>query len=242
VCHRAENGEIDNVQVVVKIGGSLLYRQDGHADLERIRSIADSIRAIVDEGHSLIVIVGGGRPAREFISTARSLGASETQCDWIGIKIARLNAELLCAALGEYAYPKIVESLDELETAVESGKVILMGGLTPAQSTNAVAALAAEVIGADMLLNATNVDGVYDRDPKEPGATLLDTVTVSELERILSAGSVRAGEYRLFDPVAIRVVNRSRIRTVIFNGTDSQNILRLVRGERIGTHIIPEES
>jgi uridylate kinase len=189
----------------------------------------------------LVIIVGGGKAARKFITAARELGASEAQCDWLGIKMARHNAELLCAALGESAYPKIVETLDELETAMSFSKCVLMGGLIPGQSTNAVAALAAETIRADILYNATNVDGVYDKDPKEPGAQMLEKVTIDELHTILSGGGARAGEYKLFDPVAIRVVGRSKINTVIFNGNEPKNLIRLFDGEKVGTTITHEK-
>jgi uridylate kinase len=223
------------MRVVLKLGGSLLYDGNGEVLIARIKEYADLIRSLVDSGHNLVVVVGGGRPAREFISAARTLGASEAQCDWLGIKLARNNAELLCAALGEIAYPKIVEDLDELEVAATEAEVVLMGGLIPGQSTNAVAAIAAESVGANMLLNATNVDGVYDRDPKEDGAKKLDSVSIEQLQEILSGGSTKAGEYRLFDPVAIRVVGRSKIPTVIFDGTTPSNLTRAVNGEKVGT-------
>ncbi|MHA1216332.1 MAG: UMP kinase [Candidatus Thorarchaeota archaeon] len=226
------------MRAVLKLGGSLLYSDTGEVNLDRIRAYADTLTNLIQTGHRFVVIVGGGRPARTFVSAARALGANEAQCDWLGIKIARLNAELFCAALGDLAYPNVVDSLDELETGFCTGRVVLMGGLTPGQSTNAVAALAAELVGADILLNATNVDGVYDRDPKSPGAKRLERVTIRELERILSGGGTRAGEYRLFDPVAIRVVARSRIRTVIFDGRDAQNLVRIISGERVGTTIV----
>ncbi|MHA1652498.1 MAG: UMP kinase [Candidatus Thorarchaeota archaeon] len=226
------------MRAVLKLGGSLLYSDAGEVNLDRIRAYADTLTNLIQTGHRFVVIVGGGRPARTFVSAARALGANEAQCDWLGIKIARLNAELFCAALGDLAYPNVVDSLDELETGFCTGRVVLMGGLTPGQSTNAVAALAAELVGADILLNATNVDGVYDRDPKSPGAKRLERVTIRELERILSGGGTRAGEYRLFDPVAIRVVARSRIRTVIFDGRDPQNLARIIGGERVGTTIV----
>ncbi|MCF2137124.1 MAG: UMP kinase [Candidatus Thorarchaeota archaeon] len=229
------------MRAVLKLGGSLLYRDAEEANLERVRAYANALITLTEDGHQLVVVVGGGIPARAFISAARTLGASETQCDWLGIKIARLNAELLSAALGNVAYPIVAETLDDLERAFISGKIVLMGGLTPGQSTNAVAALAAEVIGADLLLNATNVDGVYDRDPQEQGAKKLDKVTIDKLSTILSSGGVRAGEYRLFDPVAIRVVARSRISTIIFNGTKPENLSRILDGERIGTLIIHDE-
>jgi len=187
------------MRAVLKIGGSLLYDKTGKILVDQVRNYSAAIKSLEKDGHSLVVVVGGGIPARVFISAARELGASEAQCDWLGIKLARNNAELLCAALGDIAYPKVVETLDELEVAVKLGKVVLMGGLIPGQSTNAVAALAAETINAETLFNATNVDGVYNRDPDEPGATRFDSITISQLKEVLSSGGTKAGEYKLFD-------------------------------------------
>lgn len=226
------------MRAVLKLGGSLLYDDTGRILINIVREYAKGVDFIIEDGHSMVIVVGGGRPARVFITAARALGASEAQCDWLGIKVARNNAELFCAALGDIAYPKIVETLDELETAIQFGKVVLMGGLNPGQSTNAVAALAAETVQADILLNATNVDGVYDKNPKISGAKKLDTVTVEELSLILAGSGTRAGEYKLFDPVAIRVVARSKIPTVIFNGNDPLNFRQVLKGARIGTRII----
>ena len=226
------------MRAVLKLGGSLLYDDTGRILIDMVRDYAKGVDYIIEDGHSMVIVVGGGRPARVFISAARALGASEAQCDWLGIKVARNNAELFCAALGDLAYPKVVETLDELETAIQCGKVVLMGGLNPGQSTNAVAALAAETVKADLLMNATNVDGVYDKNPKISGAKKLDTVTVEELSLILAGSGTHAGEYKLFDPVAIRVVGRSRIPTVIFNGKDPLNFRQVMKGARIGTRIV----
>jgi len=226
------------MRAVLKIGGSLLYDKTGKILVDQVRNYSAAIKSLEKDGHSLVVVVGGGIPARVFISAARELGASEAQCDWLGIKLARNNAELLCAALGDIAYPKVVETLDELEVAVKLGKVVLMGGLIPGQSTNAVAALAAETINAETLFNATNVDGVYNRDPDEPGATRFDSITISQLKEVLSSGGTKAGEYKLFDPVAIKVVERSKIPTVIFDGGNPDNLTRVFRGENIGTRIV----
>ncbi len=226
------------MRAVLKIGGSLLYDKEGNILVEKVRAYAAAIKSLVKDGHSLVVVVGGGIPARTFISAARDLGASEAQCDWLGIKLARNNAELLCAGLGDIAYPKIVETLDELEVAVKIGKVVLMGGLIPGQSTNAVAALAAETVNAETLFNATNVEGVYDRDPKEPGAKRFDTITIVELKKVLSGGGTKAGEYKLFDSVAIKVVERSKIPTVIFDGRNPDYLTRVFSDENIGTRIV----
>ncbi|NWF94894.1 MAG: UMP kinase [Candidatus Thorarchaeota archaeon] len=226
------------MRAVIKIGGSLLYDDTGQLIVDRVREYARELSTLHRNGHQLVVVVGGGRPARSFISAARQLGASEVQADWLGIKIARHNAELLMSALPDDAYPRAVETLEELEIAVCTGRVVLMGGLTPGQSTNAVAALAAEAIRADWLLNATNVEGVFDRDPSEPGARKLDQVSIVELQGILSGSGTRAGEYKLFDPVAISIVARSRIPTVILDGRTPKNIVRVLSGEKVGSVIV----
>jgi uridylate kinase len=226
------------MRAVLKIGGSLLYDDDGQVRIDRFREYADSIKSLVKDGHSLVVVVGGGKPARIYISAARVLGANEAQCDWLGIKAARNNAELLSAALGDLAYPKIIDDYDELEVAVSLGKVVLLGGMVPGQSTNAVAAASAELIHADMLFNATNVDGVYDRNPDEKGAKKLDSVDITQLRAILSTEGTKAGQYNLFDPVAIGIVERSKIPTVIFNGNDTGNLKKAFNNEKIGTRIL----
>ena len=225
------------MRAVLKIGGSLLYDDNGQVHIDRLKEYANSIKDLIKDGHSLVVVVGGGKPARIYISAARVLGANEAQCDWLGIKAARNNAELLCAALGDLANPKIIDDYDELEVAVNLGKVVLLGGMVPGQSTNAVAAASAELIHADMLFNATNVDGVYDRNPEEKGAKKLDSVDIAQLRAILSTEGTKAGQYNLFDPVAIGIVERSQIPTVIFNGNNPENLKKAFNKEKIGTRI-----
>lgn len=228
------------MRAVLKIGGSLLYDDDGQVRIDQLKEYASSIKSLVKDGHSIVIVVGGGKPARIYISAARLLGANEAQCDWLGIKAARNNAELLCAALGDIAYPKIIDDYDELEVAVNLGKVVLLGGMVPGQSTNAVAAASAELIDAEMLFNATNVDGVYDRNPEEKGAKKLDSIDPTQLRVILSTEGTKAGQYNLFDLVAIGIVERSKIPTIIFNGTNPDNLRKVFNKEKIGTRITHE--
>ena len=187
----------------------------------------------------MVVVTGGGSIARKYIATARELGASEAVCDQIGIHVSRLNAQLLATALEESAFPEIPETFEDLTRSAGSGLVVVMGGLQPGQSTNAVAALAAEVMHADLLVNATNVDGVYTADPrKDSHAKKLDEVTPEDLMRILSSEGIRAGEYALMDPVAIRIIQRSRISATVIDGRDPSNVDKALRGKRIGTRIV----
>ena len=190
----------------------------------------------------LVAVTGGGSIARKYIAAARELGASEFVCDQIGIHVSRLNARVLTTALSDAAFPKIPESPDDLVASVGSDLIVVMGGLQPGQSTNAVAALAAELMRADLLVNATDVEGVYTADPqKDPNARKLDEVTPDHLTGILSMEGFKAGEYDLMDPLAIRIIKRSKIPAVIVDGRDPSNITKALSGKRIGTRIVPSE-
>ncbi|MGC8850468.1 MAG: UMP kinase [Candidatus Bathyarchaeia archaeon] len=224
------------MKVSVKIGG-FAFKEELDASL--LRGYSNEIRKLSGEGHQLLIVTGGGKTARRYIDTSRILGASEALCDMLGIEMSRVNAFLLVSSLWDIAYRRVPSSLEEAVAAVRPGKPVIMGGLQPGQSTNAVAALAAELTHADLLVNLTDVEGVYSKDPKIYGdAKLLEEVTVEQLEAILSSQDLRAGGYKLMDPLALNIIKRGRINTVILSGLNPENLRRAVRSERIGTRII----
>ncbi len=225
------------MRIVLKIGGSILYNDDGSISTEIIQTYVNVIKKIIDTGNRIGIVVGGGKTARMFIKAARTLGAPESICDEFGIQAARLNAKILAEALGELAYPKIATTVEELEQFAASGKIVLMGGLTPGHSTNAVAAIMAETLKADLLINATNVDGVYDRPPDENGARKLEEISGEEFQKLMEHSGSKAGSYELFDMVAVEIIRRSHIKTIIFDGKYPDNILKIINGEKIGTII-----
>lgn len=220
--------------LVLKISGKIL--EPGREDM--FRRYTEILGDLYRGGARIAVVTGGGGPAREYIRVCRDLTRNEGLCDVIGIEVSRVNALLLSILLGDTAYRKIPRSFDELFEAWSSGKIVVLGGIQPGQSTSAVAAAVAEALSAEMLIFATVVDGVYDRDPREPGARLLEKVSVDELRTILSRQSFVAGGYELLDPVALRIIERSRIATIVLNGMYPENILRAVRGESVGTRIV----
>ena len=227
------------MKIVIKIGGSLL-QDNGEISVERIFRYTEIIRKLKEEGHNLAIVVGGGNIARKYVRAMRKLGAPDAICDLVGIKVAKLNAYLLISAIKENVYPKVPDTLEEAISIFSLGKIIVMGGLQSGQSTNAVAALLAEAIGANVLINATTVDGVYTAPPGTPGAKKLEKVTTDRLMEIVRRTSMfKAGEYRLFDPLAILITRRARLVVKIVDGQDPQNILKAVRGGKIGTTIVP---
>ncbi len=173
----------------------------------------------------LVVITGGGKTARKYVELGKELGVSNAWLDLLGMEASRLNALLLAALLGELAYTPIPRSVDEVLQGLSTGKVVILGGLQPGQSTNAVSAMIAELVRADLLINATNVDGVYDRDPsKYPDAKPLKEVSIQQLAEMLRSQDFRPGHYELLDTVALKVVARSKIRLVFVNAFKPETI------------------
>src|SRR5216117_809197 len=221
------------MRAVVKLGGALFRREPNVTSLKDMGKV---LGGFVEDGNQLVLVAGGGENARTYIATARKLGGDESTCDLLGIQITRANAELVRLALGSVASSKIPTTLSDLPHFVGSGKAVVMGGLQPGQSTNAVAALAAEITHSDFLVNATDVEGVYTADPKKnPKAKMLRSVSVDKLLSWAMAGDVYAGKYELLDPVALKIMQRARIPTRFVSLDDPSNITSALRGRDIGT-------
>jgi len=220
------------LKAVVKLGG---FAFPGRPKKPLLKEYVKLLSGLVGE-HQLVVVTGGGEVARAYITSAREMDVPESLCDHLGILTSRLNARLLADALGEYAFPQIPTTIGELKHYFVSGKIVAMGGLTPGHSTNAVAAIAAETVAAELLVNATDVEGVYSSDPaKDKSAKKLDKVTVSKLTTILSKMEIMAGAYELMDPLALRIIGRSKLRTVVVDGRNPDNVAKALRNEKVGT-------
>jgi uridylate kinase len=222
-------------RIAIKLSGSIFSEERNEDTIKKYAEMLTDISIDVQP----IVIAGGGKIARHYINLARCLGSDEASLDIIGIEVSRLNAKLLIAALGEEAYSQVPKNLEEVTIAAESGKIVIVGGLHPGQSTNATSALIAEKVRATRFLNATDVDGIYDLDPNTNGnAKLLNEITVSECMEILKDGSSMAGTYDLMDIVALKVIERSKIPTRVLR-SDITNIKDAIIGtHHIGTEIV----
>ena len=185
-----------------------------------------------------IVITGGGTIARHYISHARISGADESTLDELGIEISRLNAKLLIYALKNKVYSHPPTTLQEVKHAVDDGLIVVAGGFYPGQSTNGTAALIAEKLKAEQFLNATDVDGVYDMDPnKFKKAIKFKRIEMKNLKNMLIHEDSIAGGYDLMDIVALKIIERSKIKTRILKA-DPKIIEKAIKGGDVGTEII----
>jgi len=231
--------------VVISVGGSILAKD---LNPDSFISYANALGTLAKE-HRLVVVTGGGVAARDYINVARSVGANEVACDFIGIEVTRLNAQLLISALDDNAFPEPPRTYKEAEAALTSGKIVVMGGVIPGQTTDAVSAILAEYMGADLMIIATSVDGVYSADPTtDPDAVKFEKMTAKELVNIVMSTEMKAGSKSPVDPLAAKIIERCKIETIVMDGNDPVAVSEVimqegvesepVTGVHLGTRII----
>ncbi len=215
--------------VVVSLGGSVLA--PGEPDAAYARRLAAELHAL-SRTHQLFVVTGGGRAARAYIEAGRALGAPEPFLDRLGIKVTRLNARILIAALGGEAPDAMPHTIEEAVAAGRASNLVVMGGTTEGHTTDAVAAELAEAVHAVRLVNATSVDGVYTADPaKDRTAKRLDRVGYEQLIRLAGEAHGKAGPSIVFDPKAARIVAKARVPVAVVNGRDVEAFVNAIAGK-----------
>ncbi len=225
-------------RILLKLSGEVLAGEQGHGfDFEVINSVCDWVKKCVLTGVEIGLVVGGGNFWR-----GRSSGSMDrTRADHIGMLATVMNSLALADTLEQKGVPtRVMTAIDMNRIAepfvrdnavrhLESGKVVIFGCGTgsPFFSTDTTAALRAAEIGADVILKATNVDGVYDKDPnKYSDAVKYDTLSHSE---VLNKGLA------VMDSTAASLCRDNNIPILVFNLEDPENILRAVNGENVGT-------
>jgi uridylate kinase len=223
------------MRVVIRIGGSVVASPPNPQIIQRYAEVFRSLRA---QGYELVIIVGGGAPARQFIQLAKDVGLTEQEQDEAAISVSRLFAQLLAMKLGGLDWKTVPTSLESASELLGERGIVVMGGLRPGMTTDTVAAMAASQVGAEFIVKATDQDGVFSKDPKKyADARKLDTLSFDELSRLLEQDRHKAGIHQIIDPEALRILKTKRTKTVVVNGSNPENLIVALKGEKVGTVI-----
>lgn len=221
-------------EIVVSIGGSVVLSKEANTSL--LQKLANLFQKISRDS-KLYIIVGGGNVARTYIKLGRDLNFDEDTLDLIGIDITRVNARILTNLLKE-SNKVIPHSTDE--AIKNQNQIVVMGGTTPGHSTDMVGAELSEKISADLFIIATNVNGVYDKDPnKYPDAKQLKQVSIDQLVSEHGTDWESAGKNTVIDGPALKIIKDSKISTVVVNGKRLDQLEKALSGKSFdGTKIV----
>ncbi len=225
-------------RVLIKLSGEALSGGKGTGiDFDKVIEVCTAIKEVVDMGAQVALVVGGGNFWR-----GRSSGQMDrTRADHMGMLATVINALGLADGLEQVGLvPRVQTAIEMRQIAepyirnkavrhLEKGRVVVFGCGTgnPFFSTDTGAALRAAEIGADIIFKATNVDGVYDSDPKlNPDAVKFDK---------LSHMDVLNKELHVMDSTAASLCMDNNIKILVFNLDDPHNIVKAIKGEQIGT-------
>src|SRR5271157_568655 len=221
------------MRAVLRIGGSVLGSPPSAKVVDAYATIVSDLNY---EGHSVGVVVGGGAVSRDYIRSAEQMGLSPYQQDTIAIHASRLNARLVAMKLGGVS--SVPTSIDGMLQRLARNRVAVMGGLKPGITTDTVAAIVAKRWDADLLVKGSDQDGIFTADPKKNRkAKMLDRLTYERMKEILG-GEHTPGIHSIVDPVAVQHLAESRIKLIVLNGANPRNMLKAVRGEKIGTLVV----
>jgi len=223
------------MKLVIRIGGSVVASP---FNPELMNAYAELLLNLKQKGNKVAVVVGGGSLSRELIAIAKAMGLEETAQDEVAISVSRLVAQLMLLKLNTKGKLSVPVTVEDAAKRVEKDGIVVMGGLKPGMTTDTVAALIAEKTHADLLVKATDVDGVFDKDPKKhKDARKFDKLSYDELPKIFEKKRHEAGIHQVIDPEAIKSLKKTCVKTIVVNGCKPENVLMAVQGKEVGTVI-----
>jgi len=212
---------------VLSVGGSVFFNEKLRAP--EIAKFCECINELIREGYEFVIVVGGGRVARVYQAGAKALGANNFELDEVGIAITRTNALLFIYSIND-AWHNVLSDPKDAKNVLLLKKVPVFAGNLPGQTTDAVAAIIAELIGADFI-NLSNVDGVYSADPaKEDHARLFKELSHIKMVSLIKAQAAKPGAHTFIDPHAANILTRSKVKSFFINGSDLGNFKSVVHG------------
>lgn len=232
-------------KILLKLSGeALMGDQEFGISSDVIASYAKQIKEIVDLGVEISIVIGGGNIFRGLSGAAQ--GVDRVTADHMGMLATVINSLALQNSIEKLGVPTRVQTAIEMpkvaepfikrraQRHLEKGRVVIFGAGTgnPYFTTDTAAALRAIEMETDVVIKATKVDGIYDKDPvKYPDAKKYETVTYNE---------VLAKDLKVMDATAISLCRENKLPIIVFNSLIEGNLKKVVMGEYIGTTVVAD--
>lgn len=221
--------------VVLSLGGSLLAPPSG-VDSKFIKKFREMILDLVKNRYRFVIVCGGGNTCRQYqTALKKAVPMNNIDLDWIGIYTTWFHANIIRRVFGKIAHAEMIS--EPAKKIKWTSKILVAGGWKPGWSTDFDAVKLAENIGADTVINLSNVDYVYDRDPKMPGATKIEKMNWKDLQKIVGT-KWSPGAHVPFDPIATKLGTRLGITLKFVKGTDLASARLAIKNKKFTGTIV----
>src|SRR3989344_600389 len=225
------------MNIVISLGDSIIVPDEiNYNYLKKLSSIINKI----SKNNKIVIVTGGGYTARKYIDSLRKDNLREDVYSLIGIATTKLNARLINGFFNKVVV-NLPDSLEEVKQALNKDKIVIVGslGFQPDMTSDGDAAQIAEYLKADLFINLTNVNGLYDKNPKEyKDAKLIKEITFDRFYNIAKKHKFKAGMHFVLDYTAANIIKRAKIKTFIINGLNLKNLENSLKDDKfIGTVI-----
>lgn len=227
---------------IISLGGSLIVPKTG-IDWKYLKRFRELIIKQIKKGKKFVIITGGGNTARAYQNASGKVTKLTAEDkDWIGIHSTRLNAHLVKTIFREYAHPRInknPKTKANLKNHFKSGEGLMVAaGWRPGWSTDYVATILAERLNAKTVINLSNIDYAYDKDPnKFSDAKKIKETNWKEFRKIVG-DKWDPGLNAPFDPIASKNAEKQGLEVFIMNGKKIKNLEKCFKGEKFSGTII----
>ena len=228
-CGRIEKMPSKKQTIVISLGGSIIVPDEIRTDF--LKKFKTLILKLLKKNYRFIIVTGGGKTCRKYQKAASIVSSlTDEDKDWLGVHSARLNAHLIRTIFKKQAYPVVLDSPHK--TIKKKHKLFIASGWRPGWSTDYCAVLLAKRFKVKKLINASNIDYVYDKNKKD-----LKTISWPKYRKLIGAKRT-PGMNVPFDPVASKIAQKSKIEVIILRGTNLKNTEKALTGKKFKGTII----
>lgn len=222
--------------IVFSVGGSLIVPDS--IDVKFLKSFRELILKHIKKGQRFAIVTGGGRTARNYMNAAGSVTKILNEDkDWLGIYSTHLNGNLVKTIFKKNSHPTLIE--DPTKKINFKEDILIAAGWKPGCSTDYDAVLLAKNIGAKKIVNLSNIDFVYDKDPRKfSDAKKIKNITWKDFRNKVLPKKWSPGLSSPFDPVAAKEAEKLNMEVVILNGKKIRNLDKYLNNEIFNGTII----
>lgn len=231
-----------NNTVILSLGGSLIVPNENEIDTRFLKNFKILILKNLRRGRRFFIIAGGGKTARFYQKAASEIGElTQDDLDWLGIHSTRLNAHLIRTVFRREAHKRIITNpLNHKEPFGE--KIMVAAGSKPGWSTDYVAVLLAKKYGIKTIINMSNIDYVFNKNPHEhEDAEAIKNISWHDFKKIVG-NKWDPGLNLPFDPVASRMAEKLNLKVIILNGKNLANFNNCLNGKNFKGTVIQDFS